>query len=289
MLPVDQQPLVSVVVVTYNSAQYVLETLESIKAQTYQHLELIISDDCSKDHTIDLCQQWVAVNQNRFSRAEIISSQNNTGIAPNCNRGVRASKGAWLKLIAGDDILLPNAVEAYMDHSLQKTLNTMWTCRPLLFYQNGHKKDVERDFDDVFKLGNDFFGYILHNPTIAPFLFFSRSLYEEIGGFNESYAFLEDMPFIFSYYKKGYKLEWIDNTLVRYRLHDGCISNNRVPLVFLDSYRRFFYDNLIIYFLKKGFVFTVIWRLSFGFFGRANKLISGLSRVEKSIYRIFFL
>jgi alpha-1,3-rhamnosyltransferase len=39
--------LVSIVIITYNSAKYVLETLESVKAQTYEKIELVISDDCS--------------------------------------------------------------------------------------------------------------------------------------------------------------------------------------------------------------------------------------------------
>ena len=50
----DIKPLVSIIVITYNSAKFVLETLESAKAQTYQNIELIISDDCSSDNTIEI-------------------------------------------------------------------------------------------------------------------------------------------------------------------------------------------------------------------------------------------
>lgn len=58
-----EQPLVSVSVITYNSAKTVLETLESIKAQTYQNLELIVSDDCSTDNTVELCRNWIEQNK----------------------------------------------------------------------------------------------------------------------------------------------------------------------------------------------------------------------------------
>lgn len=57
-------PLVSVIVITYNSAKYVLETLESIRVQSYQNIELIISDDCSKDNTIDICRNWIGKMKN---------------------------------------------------------------------------------------------------------------------------------------------------------------------------------------------------------------------------------
>ena len=53
-------PLVSVVVITYNSAKFVIETLESVKSQTYKNIELIISDDCSTDDTVERCRLWLA-------------------------------------------------------------------------------------------------------------------------------------------------------------------------------------------------------------------------------------
>ncbi len=55
----SRETLVSIVVITYNSAKFILETLESSKAQTYKNIELIISDDCSTDNTVEICQQWI--------------------------------------------------------------------------------------------------------------------------------------------------------------------------------------------------------------------------------------
>ena len=45
--------VVSIVIITYNSSRYIIETLESIKSQTYNEIELIVSDDCSEDNTVD--------------------------------------------------------------------------------------------------------------------------------------------------------------------------------------------------------------------------------------------
>ena len=105
-------PLVSIIVITYNSSKYLIETLESAKAQTYQNIELIISDDASQDDTVEICEKWIAVNGEQFVRTELVTATMNTGIAPNCNRGVNASKGEWVKLIAGDDILCDNCIES---------------------------------------------------------------------------------------------------------------------------------------------------------------------------------
>ena len=62
-----KEPLVSIIVITYNSSKYVLETLESAKAQTYENIELIISDDGSTDDTIKICKNWLEKNQDRFN------------------------------------------------------------------------------------------------------------------------------------------------------------------------------------------------------------------------------
>ena len=81
-----EQPLVSVPVVTYNSANTILETLESIKAQTYPNIELIISDDCSTDNTIELCLEWLELYKERFTRTEVLTVEKNTGVSANVNR-----------------------------------------------------------------------------------------------------------------------------------------------------------------------------------------------------------
>ena len=69
---VIKKPLVSIIVITYNSAKYVLETLESAKNQTYQNIELIISDDCSIDNTVDICTRWLNENKDEIKIGNII-------------------------------------------------------------------------------------------------------------------------------------------------------------------------------------------------------------------------
>ena len=62
---------VTVNVLTYNSSKYVLETLESIKTQTYQPLILHICDDCSTDDTVKICKKWIGENSDRFIKTKI--------------------------------------------------------------------------------------------------------------------------------------------------------------------------------------------------------------------------
>lgn len=104
-------PLISVVIITYNSSKYILETLESIKAQSYKNIELIVSDDCSTDNSVELSTKWINENRDRFTNAKIITTPVNTGISANCNRGLRECTGEWIKILSGDDILLKNSIK----------------------------------------------------------------------------------------------------------------------------------------------------------------------------------
>ena len=111
-----QKPLVTIIVITYNSSKTVLETLESSKLQTYNNLELIISDDCSTDNTTKICQEWLNANNGWFKNTLLLTSKNNTGTAGNLNRGIKSSRGIWVKFIAGDDALNPNIIESYIEY-----------------------------------------------------------------------------------------------------------------------------------------------------------------------------
>ena len=78
-------PLVTVAVVSYKAAEYVAETLDSIKSQTYKNIELIVSDDCSTDNTREIVRNWLQKNTGRFHNQRLIETPCNKGIPANCN------------------------------------------------------------------------------------------------------------------------------------------------------------------------------------------------------------
>ena len=115
--------LASVVVITYNSSKTVIETLDSIWGQTYKELELVITDDYSKDDTVLVMQEWIKKHSNRFVRCELIANPINNGTSKNGNIGIYACKGEYVQLIAGDDILLPNAMETKINAAVEHNLD----------------------------------------------------------------------------------------------------------------------------------------------------------------------
>jgi glycosyltransferase involved in cell wall biosynthesis len=100
-------PLVSMIVVCYNQARFVVETLESVKAQTYKPTELIILDDCSSDDSVAVIEKWL--RENRIE-CRFIRHQKNQGICRSLNEAIAAANGKYLSMVASDDIWLPEKI-----------------------------------------------------------------------------------------------------------------------------------------------------------------------------------
>lgn len=226
------KPLFSVVVITYNSSKYVLETLESIKNQTYLKIELIISDDCSRDNTVQLCQNWLEENQNHFENTNLVTTTENSGIPANCNNGVDASKGDWVKIIAGDDILLSSAISDYVNYIHSSKNNP-----EIVFSRIAKFEDSPKNFQEIFN--NKISNYILFHPDLTQkdqtklfcrgqlikiiTMVFSRKMFDDVGGFEEKYPLREDRPFLYKILTLGYKLYFMDALTFLYRQHDESI------------------------------------------------------------------
>jgi glycosyltransferase involved in cell wall biosynthesis len=96
---------VSVVVPSYNNGPYIRQTLESILAQTLGDFELIVADHSSTDDTMDVIGQF------RDPRMTVLSTPAGGGAQANWNRVSQQASAPYLKLVCGDDVLVPNALE----------------------------------------------------------------------------------------------------------------------------------------------------------------------------------
>jgi len=215
--------LVSVVVVTYNSGKYVLETLESVKKQTYKNIELIITDDCSKDKTVEIINEWVDKNKARFVRTYILTSLINMGVSGNCNRGCKAAKGEYIKTIAGDDILEIGAITEFMDYAnANKSVSLIYGQVTLINekseiteFVNTKVANKRLTFDKEFQA----------NRIHAPGIFFSRYIYDKINGFDENLK-LEDIDFYLRILDQGGIIEHLDKPVAYYRIHSESLSRD---------------------------------------------------------------
>lgn len=218
-------PLVSIAVITYNSEKTVIETLDSIKVQIYRNIELIISDDCSSDNTVQLCREWINQNKSRFVRTHIIEVDHNTGTASNINRAEEACQGDWIKSIAADDLLMPTCITDYIDFVTKNpdTIIVFGKCR--CFGGNKRQRQLfeETVFNaDFFRLSaqNQYEFLLKSNCIPASTMFINRLKMKEQGArCDERIPLLEDWPRWINLTRKGIKLISIDKVTVEYRLN----------------------------------------------------------------------
>lgn len=101
------QPLVSVLMTAYNREKYIGEAIESVQASTYTRWELIITDDRSKDNTVDIARSY-ASNDNRI---KVFINETNLGDYPNRNKAASYATGKYLKYVDADDYIYPWGLE----------------------------------------------------------------------------------------------------------------------------------------------------------------------------------
>ena len=228
--------LVSVIIVAYNSSRFIKETLESVLKQTWKEIELIITDDCSGDDTIEICRNWLKKNKNRFFRVEIISSKKNSGVPANANRGLQAATGDWIKFLGADDTLLPDCI-SYNMQNINKNPGIRVLLSKVNVYQDSFQ---EKNFvlttpgeitqDSIIwpaRTAESQYRMLLLFDRIhfSPSEFLHRETILSVGGFDERFRLLEDYPLWLNLTKNGHKLYFMDKVTVNYRRHSKSIYN----------------------------------------------------------------
>ncbi|RMC99279.1 glycosyltransferase family 2 protein [Aquitalea palustris] len=104
------QPLVSIIVATYNGEKYLAQQLESIRQQTYSNIEIIFQDDVSSDSTVAIAKQVAD------PRIHIRINPSNMGFVRNFEEGLKAAKGDYIALCDQDDIWEANKIERLLEH-----------------------------------------------------------------------------------------------------------------------------------------------------------------------------
>lgn len=211
---VRQSQLVSVLIPSYNAETTITAALESLNAQTYRPLEIIIVDDASADNTLRTVEQYR--QQHPELPLRIITKTENRGPAHSRNIGIHEARGFYITLLDSDDYFAPDKIEkqtALLEmHPEYIGCGTFLQC----FGQQQNIVEVEIDPDrlkDILLIGMPF----LH----ASFLFRRDFILDNQLFYNEDYRTAEDYDWALRLFDAGARITTLPEPLYYYRI-SGC-------------------------------------------------------------------
>lgn len=216
-------PFVSVIVPVYNVEAYVEECLDSIEAQTYENIEIVIVDDGSVDGSRAICEGFAA----RTSHAVKMISQENMGLSAARNTGICNCAGDYIVFVDSDDVLSPLYVESLLGVVLDSGC-AMATIRRVDGFLDGHEPVLEDDSDRArcYKVVGEaeYQKELLYQHAFngAPWRIFKRDLVD--GDYFPVGLFYEDLATTYKYvHGKGDVAVLESETLYGYRFRKGSI------------------------------------------------------------------
>jgi len=223
-------PVVSVVIPTFNYGRYVKDCLDSLVTQRFPEFEAIVVDDCSTDGTFDMLSGNLPDERFHLHRQE-----RNQGASVARNTGVEMARGEYIVFLDADDLLLPGHLETVVCLGRELPSVALFCCDCQLIGPTGdllhggttwHSvqyaltgRDLAsgvRTLSDIFHFSHCFTGYTVRRET-----------YQQLNGMDQSLFPLDDYDFMLRLAGRGYGVYYSDKLLALRRDHDVNCSGFR--------------------------------------------------------------
>lgn len=220
-------PLVTFALFTYNQEKYIREAVESAISQEFSSIEIILSDDCSTDGTFEIMRKCV---ESYNGPHKIILNRNvkNLGMCGHINHILRIAQGDIVINAAGDDISLPNRTRLLYDRFFtdgEKTVAVFSNAEVINFHGDSQRKFF-RAPPKYSKNIEDFMGN-RNCWALGCSFAFRKKIFDKYGPLDPS-VLQEDGLLAFRSLLEG-EIGYIDEMLVKYRIHDSNVSNIENP------------------------------------------------------------
>lgn len=210
------QPLVSIIIPTYNKEEYIKKALESVLNQTYKEIEVIVIDDGSIDNTQEIVKSF---NNTRI----IYIWQENKGAAAARNTGIKKAQGKYIAFLDSDDLWLKEKLEKQVRFLEENPeMGLLGTgC-----YQINYKREIMGK--KIFPTKNKVLQGILikYNPFIQSSVMVRKEVFDKIDSYDESFSQSEDYE-LWLRIAKYYKIANLPELLVMKRYYPESLSPSK--------------------------------------------------------------
>ena len=210
-------PTVSIVTSVYNGGDHLRESIESILAQTFTDLELVIINDGSTDDTQEVIES--------FDDARIRAyHQENIGLTRSLNRALKLSIGKYIARIDSDEISMPNRLARQVDF-LDSNPEIGLVGSFCLNYHNGLDNAPKKVITPV---SNEKIRKKLlkTNPIVHGSVMVRREVFDKVGFYNEDFKYVQDYE-LWGRIAEFCKLHNLPEFLLKRKITDNCLSNNK--------------------------------------------------------------
>jgi len=229
-----KNPLISVIVLSYNNFEYYEECFNSILSQSYNNIEIVISDDGSNNFKQEELLTHIATNnKNNIKNVTININEKNLGVVKNYNKAISLSNGDYIFYLAIDDIFYDDMVLEDVVKYFEETGELIFTGYKDVYdsEMNKYIKTLPRENEVGFLKSNN--PQLLYEKLcIGSFISgsntpFSKKLIDKYGYLDEEYYYLEDYPKYLKLTRSGCNISFFNRKLIKYRM-GGVTTNGKI-------------------------------------------------------------
>lgn len=242
-------PKISIVIPSFNKADYIESTLQSIINQKYPNLEVIIQDSLSTDGTLEIIKKYQKNNPKIFK----VESKKDNGQLDAINKGLKKATGEILSFINADDFYEDGAFFRLIDFYL-KNKNALWFAgKGRVVNENG--KEIAK-FATLYKnfllSYSNFYLLLMTNYLIQPSVFITKKAYEKYGPFTGTKTAVMEYDLWLKLFKVSNPV-FIPFYLSSFRLYKGSISTSKFKEMMKEDEKiaKKYTSNTLILFLHK--------------------------------------
>ena len=235
----NQNVLVSIIVLTYKDFSGLEKTMNAILEQNYPHIEIIVGDDGSPNYSEKFFDAFIDRAKRQNISLIIRHNEHNLGTVKNINEALKLAHGHIIGFLGCGDYyasrdVIKNIVNCFEKNDAEVVTTKMKgisVSNPNRITILPHKK-----FCKLLKEGNNkrlLSKMFNDNCFFAPATFYKRTVYEKYGIYDERMRLIEDYPFLFNLVLKGAKIKFLDICTVIY-LFDGVSSGKASPMILDD-------------------------------------------------------
>lgn len=213
----DTAVKVTVVIPTYNRADFLAEAVDSVLNQTWKDLEILVVDDGSTDRTREVMARYGKRLKYFYKKNEGPSSARNVGI--------REAMGTYVAFLDSDDVWDPEKLSIQMEF-MRKHPEIKLVCTDSCEIDSSESREGKLKRD----LMGSLFSLLYSNSFIrTSTVLMNKACFQEVGYFDERYQSAEDYD-VWLRVARRYPIAYLSRPLVRYRKHEGNVSHDKITL-----------------------------------------------------------